>query len=725
MNADERGSFTLPGESGYEKLTLELAEKWGADVIRDSDGTKLSQEILDAGYGIYSTICIIRDHNEWASRNRDKLQETFLMTSPKPAMGDAPLKIRLMDEFSAGQFEIDERLESRKYWQVYDRTSETLLPSSAWSYDSGAVSIPSPVPYHVYTVSFMAFRIWEEISMYNHTTNHWDSEHLMQIDPRHEAVQEYLRDWMERWCESHPATTVVRFTSMFYNFVWIWGSNVRCRHLYSDWASYDFTVSPKALDEFVERFGYSLTAEDFVNQGKLHVTHMPGTKRKADWMAFVNDFVIRFGRELINIVHKYGKKAYVFYDDSWVGIEPYNGRFHEFGFDGLIKCVFSGYEARLCSGVDVPVHELRLHPYLFPVGLGGAPTFAPGGDPALDARRYWVSVRRALLRAPVERIGLGGYLHLTEGFPDFVDCIAEIAGEFRKIRRLHDSGRPRTAPVRVAVVHAWGKLRSWSLSGHFHETYMHDLIHINEALSGLPFDVAFLSFDDVKRGALADFDAAINAGRAGTAWSGGDVWRDPELVAEIMRWTADGGIFLGANEPSAAPGFNTFFRLAPVLGVDEDDGSRVCHGRWSFELESAPGLIPDGATIHARDGVYLTDGTAQVLMAQDGKPALTVHPFGKGFGIYLSEFRISPANTRLLRNLIVRFARPHETPEDLFDSDDPQIECAYWPKTRTLAVVNNSGEKKTAVLKRGGPDSSAVRAELRPFGMTVLSLPAD
>ena len=35
-----KGGFTLPGESGYEKLTLEMAEKWGADVIRDSDGTE-------------------------------------------------------------------------------------------------------------------------------------------------------------------------------------------------------------------------------------------------------------------------------------------------------------------------------------------------------------------------------------------------------------------------------------------------------------------------------------------------------------------------------------------------------------------------------------------------------------------------------------------------------------------------------------------------------------
>ena len=137
MSTNEQGCFTLPGESGYEELTLQLAEKWGADVIRDSDGTKLSQEILDAGYGIYSTICIIRDHNEWAACNRDKLQETFLMTSPKPAMGSGPLEIRLMDEFFAGQFEVDERPESRKYWQVYDRTSETLLPDAAWSYESG------------------------------------------------------------------------------------------------------------------------------------------------------------------------------------------------------------------------------------------------------------------------------------------------------------------------------------------------------------------------------------------------------------------------------------------------------------------------------------------------------------------------------------------------------------------------------------------------------------
>ena len=43
------GGFTLPGEAGYEDLTLQLAKKWGADVIRDSDGTELSDEITNSG----------------------------------------------------------------------------------------------------------------------------------------------------------------------------------------------------------------------------------------------------------------------------------------------------------------------------------------------------------------------------------------------------------------------------------------------------------------------------------------------------------------------------------------------------------------------------------------------------------------------------------------------------------------------------------------------------
>lgn len=150
----KKGCFTLPGEAGYEKLTLEMAEKWGADVIRDSDGTVLSDEILDAGYGIYSTICIIRDHNEWAKQNQDKLQQCFLMTAPQTA-AEGPLSIRLMDGFFEEQFRVNDSEHARSYWQVYDRTTEEEVPADGWSYDaeSGSVTIASPSPFHTYTVA--------------------------------------------------------------------------------------------------------------------------------------------------------------------------------------------------------------------------------------------------------------------------------------------------------------------------------------------------------------------------------------------------------------------------------------------------------------------------------------------------------------------------------------------------------------------------------------------
>lgn len=687
----EKGSFTLPGEAGYEKLTLQLADKWGADVIRDSDGTVLSDEITKAGYGIYSTICIIRDHNEWARKNPDKLQQTFLMTHPATAV-DGRLTVTLMEDFFGEQFRVNDSAEAMKYWQVYDRTTGSLVDASKWHYnrEEQTVAIEGVTPWHNYTVSFLAYRIWEEISMYNHTTNNWNKEHLMQIDPVYPETQAYMLDWMKNWCGTHPDTTVVRFTSMFYNFVWIWGSSARNRQLYSDWASYDFTVSPKMLDDFAAKYGYGMTAEDFINQGKLHVTHMPCDRRKMDWIDFVNRFVIDFGRQLIDIVHQYGKKAYVFYDDSWVGIEPYKPTFQEFGFDGLIKCVFSGYEARLCSGVEVGTHELRLHPYLFPVGLGGAPTFAEGGNPTLDAKKYWNSVRRALLRCPIDRIGLGGYLHLVEDFPDFVAYIAKIADEFRALKELHHAGKPYSCRTRVAVLHFWGSMRSWSLSGHFHETYMHDLIHINEALSGLPLEVCFINFEDIKNGALENVDVVINAGAAGTAWSGGDAWKDEAIIEIMTKWVYEGGTLIGVGEPSAVAGYDTYFRMAHVLGVDGDTADRVCHGKWAFEVDAdaAGRVMPAGAAVPEKLRCHLTDGKASVLAAHDGNPLLARNAFGKGQGIYLSGFEVNNANTKMLLNLILDAGG--EAPNGLYLTDNDEMECAFYPESRTLVVINNA-----------------------------------
>ncbi|MCL2287474.1 MAG: 1,3-beta-galactosyl-N-acetylhexosamine phosphorylase [Firmicutes bacterium] len=677
--------FTLPGEAGYENLTLELAKRWGADVIRDSDGTKLSDEIFSAGYKIYSTICPIREHNPWIRENMHARQQTFLST-PAATATDTKLTVPLMCSFFDSQLSINDSSNAMPYWQVYDRTSDTLVPGDMWQYENGAVTISGTIPYRQYTVSFLAWRNWEEISMYNHTTNNWDKEKLMQLNPYAEGCLEYLKDWFVEWCKAHPHADVVRFTSLFYNFAWIWGSDPRNRHLFTDWASYDFTVCPEALDDFHKEYGYRLTAEDFVRQGKYNATHRVPTQSKRDWMDFISAYVRRATRELVDIIHAAGKKAYVFYDDSWVGMEPYNGHFGEMNFDGLIKCVFSGYEARLCSGVDVPIHEIRFHPYLFPVGLGGAPTFSPGGEPGKDALGYWMNVRRALLREKIERSGLGGYLHLVQDYPCFVEAMDTILTEFETISALHDCGSPMVLKPRVAVLHAWGALRTWTLSGHFHETDKHILIHVLEALSGLPFDVKFLSFDDVKNGVPEDIDVIINAGEAGSAWSGGEYWRSPGLVESITQWVYNGGVFMGIGEPSAVPGYSTYLRMAHVLGVDIDNGEKACHGRWQYNVQPEPGITATYNNLDMRkNSALLTDGKVRVLAASD-MPDVVINNFGKGKGVYLSGFEYCHTFARTLQNLITLaacgMAYADGTP------DNPNVECAVFPGK--IVFINNS-----------------------------------
>jgi len=739
--------FTLPGQSGYEALTLDLAKRWGADVIRDSDGTALSDEILAAGYEIYSTICPIREHNPWIHKNMHARQQNFLSTAPATATS-GKLEINLMDGFFQEQFSINDSDNAIPYWQVYDRTTDTLVPPENWTYtpgistsldnrtcQGGTVTIQAQ-PFRQYTVSFLAWRNWEEISMYNHTTNNWDKEKLMQLNPYAAGAMDYLKEWFQDWCKTHPHSDVVRFTSLFYNFAWIWGSDARNRHLFTDWASYDFTVCPEALDDFQVAYGYRLTAEDFVRQGKYNATHRVPSQQKRDWMAFIGAYVRRATRQLVDIIHDAGKKAYVFYDDSWVGMEPYSGHFHEMGFDGLIKCVFSGYEARLCAGVDVPVHEIRFHPYLFPVGLGGAPTFSPGGRPGEDAMNYWVGVRRALLRKKIERSGLGGYLSLTEGYPDFIEAMDRILEEFDTISALHDGGAPAMLKPKVAVLHAWGALRTWTLSGHFHETDSHMLIHVLESLSGLPFDVQFLSFEDLADGVPEGIDIIINVGGAGSAWSGGEYWGSPALVEALTKWVHDGGTFVGIGEPSALPGYATYLRMAHVLGVDIDNGEKACHGRWAFEVDADGAALPDSLAISPRKNVVLTDGAAKVLKAgpicgtadshanntPDGNtPAvsstyaisMTLNTFGAGTGVYLSNFTHNSTSGHNLMSLLLYAATGETSAEGT--SDNPSVEVAVFPER--LVFINNSPEVKKANCHWSG---KAYTAELTGHGMMVV-----
>ncbi len=695
-----KGGFTLPGEAGYEHLTLELAEKWGADCIRDSDGTSLSDEITQSGIPIYSTICMIRSVNAWAKEHPDCLQRNFLMSKPCLAMGET-LEIDPLKGYFAQQFVINPN-DPVSLWQVFDRTSGQEVTS--WSWDGKKVKIEGCVPYHSYTVNFLATRIWEEISMYNHITNDWgDKEHLMAVEPRYPETQKALLGFLDEWLKQHEHTSVVRFTSMFYNFVWIWGADPGLRDVFSDWGSYDFTVNPVSLAAFEKEYGYKMTSEDFIRAGKHNPTHNPPSGKIRDWIEFTGRFVRAFGKQCVDLVHAYGKKAYVFYDDSWIGIEPWNGHFEEFGFDGLIKCVFNAFEARLCAGVkEVKVHELRLHPYLFPTGLGGEPTFLPGGHPEKDARDYWLKIRRALMRVKIDRIGLGGYLHLTQDFPAFQQEITDIAEEFRLLKALHEGGKPFNTGIRVGILQAWGSMRTWNCAGHMHEHPELPLNHIHEALAGLPIELKSVSLDEVmKNGVPGDVDVLINAGREGDAWSGGDIWKNPKLLEQINRFVCRGGGLIGVKEPSCVRGEMYSFMTAPILGVDMENGSTICRGKYQFKLAGEHFITKDTPCLkpfhNATRGVYALGGDTQVLWAEDGDIALAANQYGEGRGVYLNGFTWSFDNTRLLYRALL-WAAKREDLEGLLMPCDAACECAYFTGSKKLVVINGANEGKALTI---------------------------
>ena len=705
--------------------SLALAEKWGADVIRDSDGTKLSDEITSAGYGIYSTLCLIRCDEEWTRHNQDKLQQNFLMSVPVMAQ-DETVVIKILDGYFNEQFILNKQDDPKEFWQVFDRTTGEEVSLEAWSVDLEAetITITGAKKWHEYTVNFLAIRIWEEISMYNHITNNWgDKPHLMAIEPRFPEVQVRMLEWLRNWCEANPDTTVVRFTSMFYNFAWFWSNDPERRNLFSDWGSYDFTAHPLALRAFEQAKGYKMTSEDFIQAGRFNATHNVPTPKYKEWMDFINEFVVAFGKQCIDIVHEYGKKAYVFYDDSWIGVEPNGKRFKEFGFDGLIKCVFSGFEARLCANAEgIDTRELRLHPYLFPTGLSGEPTFAEGGNPTLDAKRFWQSIRRALLREPVDRIGLGGYLHLVEPFPEFCDYIESVTDEFRMLKDLHKEGAPYNLPCKVAILTAWGSLRSWTCSGHFHENPTRSLMNVIEALSGMPVDVSFIDFETLKNeGVPADVKVIINAGEKDSAWSGGVNWNDESVVSCINEWVNAGGSFIGINEPSAVDGGLHEFKLSPVLGVDIDRGNRSCQGKYAFEVQ-ADHFITEGKvemSWPAKSGVYLTDKATKVLAAKDGMPTLTVHNFGKGQGIYLSDYRFTHENVMLLLRMICSSAGNEEA-ITYYVSNNIDTECAYYEAAGKLVVINNSGDNQVAEIMT--KEKGKVQVTIAPYDIAVINL---
>lgn len=182
---NSKGLVTIPTDLDVVPETLELMKRWGADAIRDCDGTDFPEALKDADAEIYSTYYTTRKDNEWAKANPEEIQQMYLMT-PFYTADSESLSIEIMKGLYPDMLSPNTRDDIKRWWEVVDRTTGKVVPTDEWDYneEEGKVTIKA-VPFHEYTVSFLAYIMWDPVHMYNAVTNDWkDVEHQITFDVR-------------------------------------------------------------------------------------------------------------------------------------------------------------------------------------------------------------------------------------------------------------------------------------------------------------------------------------------------------------------------------------------------------------------------------------------------------------------------------------------------------------------------------------------------------------
>ncbi|MGN1062115.1 MAG: lacto-N-biose phosphorylase central domain-containing protein, partial [Candidatus Scatosoma sp.] len=267
-------------------------------------------------------------------------------------------------------------------------------------------------------------------------------------------------------------------------------------------------------------------------------------------------------------------------------------------------------------------------------------------------------------------------------------------------------GKKPYSALKVAVLNAWGKKRSWMSHMTAHELWYQQIYSyqgVLEALSGLPVEIEFLSFDDVKNGVPEEIDVIINAGDAYTAFSGGKEWLDEKLQTAIRKFVYNGGGFIGVGEPTACEANGRYFQLADVLGVDEEIGFTLSEDKYN--IEKVAHEITDGFTAfdygEDKKNIYALNGTKVLdIVFSDrftrnvnvGEVKMAANEYGKGRSFYITGIPYSFENARLLYKAMIWAAH-----KDLYKcySANVATDCNYYPEAGKYAVVNNGDTPQT------------------------------
>jgi beta-D-galactosyl-(1->4)-L-rhamnose phosphorylase len=167
-----------------------------------------------------------------------------------------------------------------------------------------------------------------------------------------------------------------------------------------------------------------------------------------------------------------------------------------------------------------------------------------------------------------------------------------------------------------------------------------------------------------------------------------------------------------------------FFQLSHVLGVDRQTIATLGLSNRKFAqadpehfiLKDFDGDIDFGNDI---DKVFVVDKDTKVLADKDGSPKIALHNFKKGRSVYLSGYKFTQANTRLLHRALF-WAAGQEGDFGPWTCSNIYTDCAYYPKGKKLVVINSSDkQQKTKVFDSKG---NTIDVSLEPYGIEIIDV---
>ncbi|MBN1558024.1 MAG: hypothetical protein JW951_07750 [Lentisphaerae bacterium] len=632
---------------------------------------------------------------------------------------EGPLSLPLSEVYDSREFYFDPRTDPGRV-RVVARGSGRVLPPSAWEADwsNRRIEVRGGATGEQYRAIFPVAIVK---SAHANPQKSYPPRYTDGVSSPERRALHY--EQVRAKVRNFPEASVFRPTSLQYFFLLLWQppaagekrGDYMAYSAYAYWAG----MNPARLALYEARYGEAFDPLWIMERGYGEEGYLPHPAYRR-WIDLMREEVGEYARGMNDIIHAGGRRSRWFWGDDWKGVEPYLGDVDRAGFDEVVLSLSGGAPSvRRLTGFSSPARRIMRLPWIN----------LERDHPEIFHERWaehWRWIRReTFVRCPAG-ITVGGDVRgaFDAGLGE---PIVDTMREFRKIHsRIYEKRLFDNDGLTFYIADAWGPMRAWTVPCHY--------VSRTETLKAMvdwPVKIRFVSFDQIASGGVPD-DAAllIIAGEPDTAWAGGDLWENPELVGAVRAYVEGGGGLLAMGGASLTGGT---FALGDLLGIAyrEPATARAADRLWNVTrwvdagrspsafdtmqdtyLKRQPELVEDrlppplrgdfglpAPSLFYGDTLIDARATAAVIARDaDGGPAAVLASPGRGRAGYLAGYGNNP---RFLKVLSFYLAGAMDALARL-DSDHPSVAVYAYPEER-LAIVFNHGPRAVDARVRLDP----------------------